>query len=118
MHLRASGWANITSSFAEQPVLAPEDYDEHYDPQRRLKQLPPGYCDSFRFEFAIDGVITSWNRDEFEQRRAGIQRVVEVVKISEDPLLTGGEEKEIEFAMRLSGCGIAKQFQLSHVYWA
>ncbi len=86
---------------------------------RRLKQGPPGYCDDFRFEFAIDGVITSWDKDEFGQHVASIQRVVEVVTIVEDPELTnGGEEREIEFAVRMFGCGTEKEFQLTHVYWA
>jgi hypothetical protein len=87
--------------------------------RRKLKQQPPPFCDDFRFEFAIDGVVTSWDKDEFEGRRAGIQRVVEVVKFSEgDPNRTSAVGREVELAFRLTGCGIVKQFQLTHVYWA
>lgn len=94
--------------------------DQAEGERRRLKVQVPVYCDDFRFEFAIDGVITSWNKDEFQQRVANIQRVVELIKLVEDPSLTndGAEEREIELAVRMVGCGIQKQFQLTHVYWA
>jgi len=79
---------------------------------------PPEYCDEFKFEYAIDGVITSLNKDEFLGRIHQVQRVVTTVTILKDPNFTGGEEKEVEIAFRITGCGRVKTFQLSHIYWA
>ena len=88
------------------------------DVQRELKkQPPPEYCDDFKFEFAIDGKITEWKKPEWDEHLGHIQRVVELYKIVEDPGLTGGVEKEIEFAFRITGCP-EKEMQLTHIYWA
>ena len=86
---------------------------------RLLKGDPtPEYCDEFKFEYAIDGVITSLNKDEFLGRIHQVQRVVTTVTILKDQNFTGGEEKEVEIAFRITGCGRVKTFQLSHIYWA
>jgi len=85
---------------------------------RRLKRKQIPYCDDFHFEFAIDGKITSWNKTEATARRYGLQRVVEVMTILEDPNYTGGKEKEVEVAIRLVGCGNDKVFKLNHIYWS
>jgi hypothetical protein len=82
------------------------------------KRKPPEFCDNFKFEFSIDGTKSVWNKDKFQQQNKNLERVVEVVKLVEDPNLTGGEEKEVELAFRLTGCGNEKTFQLTHVYWA
>jgi hypothetical protein len=76
------------------------------------------YCDDFRFETAIDGKVTSWNYEEFSKRNHVAQRVLEVATVLQDENYTGGEEKEVEFAFRLTGCGRDKTFKISHVYWA
>jgi hypothetical protein len=86
---------------------------------RFLKGSPsPEYCDEFKFEFAIDGTVTSWSKDEFLERLHQVQRVVETVTILKDPNYTGGEEKEVEVAFRITGCGRIKTFLFSHIYWA
>ena len=78
---------------------------------------PPEYCDEFKFEYAINEEITSLNKDEFLGRIHQVQRVVETITILKDPNYTGGVEKEVEIAMRLTGCGRIKTFHLYHVYW-
>lgn len=86
--------------------------------ERQLKPKVPEYCDEFKFEFSIDGgKVTEWNKDQFVENIGLIQRVVEVLKVAEDSSITGGEEKEIEFAFRMTGC-FQKQMFLTHVYWA
>ena len=86
---------------------------------RMLKDDPPQeYCEEFKFEYAIDGVITSLSKDEFLGRLHKVQRVVETITILKDPNFTGGIEKEVEIALRLTGCGRVKTFHLSHVYWS
>lgn len=84
---------------------------------RQLKAKTPEYCDDFKFEFAIDGKVTEWNLDQWQKNMGHIQRVVEVLKVAEDPDITGGVEKEIEFAFRITGC-FEKQMSLTHIYWA
>jgi hypothetical protein len=79
---------------------------------------PPEYCDEFKFEYAIDGVITSWNKEKFLGKIHLVQRLVETVTILADPYFTGGVEKEVEIAFRLIGCGRVKTFQVSHIYWS
>ena len=91
-------------------------FDDH---GRKLgKKPPPEFCDEFKFEYAIDGKITSLKRDEFLERKVDVQRVVETITILEDPEYTGGEEKEVEIAIRIVGCGRKKVFRMSHIYWA
>jgi len=88
------------------------------DEGRELKAKVPEYCPEFKFEFAIDGKITSWDYKEYMEHMAHIQRVVEIVYIVEDPSITGGVEKEIEFAFRITGCKNEKMMQITHMYWA
>lgn len=88
------------------------------DVRRLAGPPPPDYCDDFQFEFAIDGEVTSWSKDEFRERLKEVQRVVETVTILKDPNFTGGVEKEVEVAFRLTGCARVKTFFFSHIYWA
>lgn len=88
------------------------------DQERRdLKKQPPEWCEDFKFEFSIDGKKTTWNKEQFLEKNKNLQRVVEVVKLVEDPNLTGGKEKEVEVAFRMIGCE-KKTFSLTHIYWA
>ena len=93
-------------------------HDIDHNKKRRLKYKQPEYCDDFKFEFSIDGKLTSLSKDELQARTGVIQRVVEVVKIVEDSSITNGEVKEVEFAIRMTGCTNDKQFKITHIYWA
>jgi hypothetical protein len=87
--------------------------------ERHLKKEPPEYCDDFHFDYAIDGKITSWDLEEFREANKSIQRVVEVFTMLDDPTyVKKGEEKNVELAIRMRGCGSTKVFSLTHVYWA
>eukprot|EP00535_Pseudo-nitzschia_heimii_P007515 CAMPEP_0197188352 /NCGR_PEP_ID=MMETSP1423-20130617/17661_1 /TAXON_ID=476441 /ORGANISM="Pseudo-nitzschia heimii, Strain UNC1101" /LENGTH=873 /DNA_ID=CAMNT_0042640159 /DNA_START=22 /DNA_END=2643 /DNA_ORIENTATION=+ len=90
----------------------------YYDEERQLKAKVPDYCPEFKFEFAIDGKITSWDKEMFLKNMGHIQRVVEILKVVEDPTITDGVEKEIEFAFRITGCTNQKMMHLTHIYWA
>ena len=84
-------------------------------PERRLKGKVPAYCDDFRFEFAIDGAVTSWNFTQFRAHKNYAQRVVELVTVLDEdhwPVT-----RDVEVAFRLTGCGRQKPFELTHVYW-
>ena len=84
---------------------------------RGLKPPVPEYCDDFRFEWAIDGKVTSWNKDEFLAHHSNPQRVVEIVILIEDESKVNGPETEVELAYRMTGCGNDKHFKITHVYW-
>lgn len=86
----------------------------------RKKNKPLPYCDEFHLDFAIDGTITSYNVTEFDalERRGHLDRVVETFVLLNNRDYTGGQEKEVEAAIRISGCGRLKTFNLNHVYWA
>jgi hypothetical protein len=74
----------------------------------------------FVFEFAIDGVVTSWTREQFEEKKQGIARVVNIWTLMDDPNYDASrsEAGEVEFAVRQRGCGRRSPFLLTHVYWA
>ena len=85
---------------------------------RQLKPQPEPFCDEFRFEYALDdGDIVSMTHDEFEAIRHQMERVVEIVPIVKQPD-TWGEERDVQLAIRITGCGRRKVFSLTHVYWA
>jgi hypothetical protein len=88
---------------------------------RRLKKKKsnvPDYCPEFHLEWAIDGKVTSLNLTEFNEQKKRLQRVIDMVVLLKDPDYTGGEEKEVEVAVRMTGCGRIKTFRMSHIYWS
>ena len=85
---------------------------------RALGTDKSGYCDEFHFEYSVDGNVTSLDRSEYYQKKRGVQRVVEVFPVLNNPGYTNGIEKDIEVAIRITGCGRTKTFLLTHVYWA
>jgi hypothetical protein len=77
----------------------------------------PNLPDTFVFEYAIDGKITTLTRDQFLDQKKQIQRVVETLTLLDDPSFTS-DAKDVEVAVRLKGCGRACTFGVSHIYWA
>jgi hypothetical protein len=88
------------------------------NPKRELKIKTVDACEDFRFEWTIDGKVTSLNHAEFLEQFQLTQRLVELMSILKDPDYTGGEEKEIEVAIRIFGCGRDQTFALTHIYYA
>ena len=86
----------------------------------KKKNKPQPYCNEFQFEYAIDGAITTLNVTEFDEveRKGHIDRVVETFTLLNDRDYSGGKQKEIEVALRITGCGRIKTFSLNTVYWA
>jgi hypothetical protein len=82
----------------------------------RSTDTPP-QPDTMAFEYAIDGKITSLPRDEFLGAVAQLQRVLQVLTILDDPNFTS-EPKDVEIAVRMTGCGRDCTFGISHIYWA
>eukprot|EP00525_Craspedostauros_australis_P011597 CAMPEP_0198114858 /NCGR_PEP_ID=MMETSP1442-20131203/6112_1 /TAXON_ID= /ORGANISM="Craspedostauros australis, Strain CCMP3328" /LENGTH=295 /DNA_ID=CAMNT_0043772257 /DNA_START=412 /DNA_END=1299 /DNA_ORIENTATION=- len=75
-------------------------------------------CVDYTFDYSIDGGdIISLNDEEYMARRFEMQRVVELMKILDDPSHTGGadEERDVQVKIRLTGCA---NFKLTHLYWS
>lgn len=89
---------------------------------RELKPAVPEYCDDFQFQFAVDGKVTTWNLQQWQERMVQLQRVVQLWTLMDDE--SGGEpageseSRTVELAIRATGCGRNKTFYLTHVYWA
>jgi hypothetical protein len=112
----AKGWKTVNNERHLRMHTTEETAISH---SRELKREPLPFCDEFHFDFAIDGNITSWNLEQFMEARQEIQRVVEVYTLLDDvSYIEEGEEKDIEVAIRMHGCGNDKVFSLTHVYWA
>lgn len=73
-------------------------------------------CADWRFQFAIDGKITSWDSPIFNRLGERIQRVVPLWVLLDDE--EWGEPRDIELAIRIEGCGRESPLHLSHIYWA
>merc|ERR1719399_1088841 len=84
-------WNSMNNERRELFLRSSTSSNSNPDEQRQLKAKVPEYCSDFKFEFAIDGKVTSWDQEEFLKNMGHIQRVVETLKIVEDPSITGGE---------------------------
>jgi hypothetical protein len=125
---KTKGWTTINNE--RRLRSSHSDYNSTYNTttpvtesseRRGLKAPPTEYCDDFMFDFAIDGKVTTWNKDEFLAKRKSVQRVVEIITLLNEPGYTDGQEKEVEIAVQIRGCpqvASAKVFKLSHVYWS
>ena len=89
--------------------------------QRRLKmrsyETPP-LPDTFAFDYAINGKITTLNNTEFMAEKKNLQRVVETLTILDDPDFIKDAAQDVEVAFRLRGVGRSIVFGVSHIYWA
>jgi hypothetical protein len=87
--------------------------------RRSLKgEKVPEFCNTFQFEYAIDGKVNVLSKEEFMKKLHLVQRVVEIITILQDPNYTDGQEKEVEVAFRITGCERINTFVLTHIYWA
>jgi len=82
-------------------------------PLSRSLDLP----DAFAFEFAINGEVTSWSKDEFLEKTGKPQRLVQVVTLLDDASFDGGPALEV--AVRVKGCPANScAIKVPHIYWA
>jgi hypothetical protein len=83
---------------------------------RRLgKYQAPPFCDDYQFEFIIDGKMNAWNATEIMSHKQGGDHLFTLL---DDPDFMKGEARDVEFAMRSTGCGREKSIKLTHIYWA
>ena len=122
-----------------------DDYDHQFDDffeereEERLlkkkKKKPVVYCDDFRFEYALDGVITSLNITEFNKREQLVGQNNQVITLSygdfnlttttststtssSTTIRDKPASRTVRVALRRFGCGETHPFKLTHVYWA
>jgi len=107
-----------TENNERQRMLEYEDDSESLNEERHLKEDPvEALPDTFKFEYAINGKITTLSKSDFIKQRQMIQRVVETFTLLDDASFTD-KEADVELAIRLQGCGKECTIGLSHVYWA
>jgi hypothetical protein len=102
---------------SRQFVEVDEAVDENGERMLMRSYDTPNLPDTFVFEYAIDGKITTLTRDQFLEQKKLLQRVVETITLLDDPGFTT-VSKNVEIAIRLRGCGRECTFGVSHVYWA
>lgn len=86
--------------------------------ERRLMrsyETPTLNNQTFAFDYAIDGKITSLDTKEFLERKQNLQRVVETMTLLDDA--DWKDEKDVEVAIRIRGTD-NMILGVSHVYWA
>jgi hypothetical protein len=118
---KTDGWNSINNERSPQTTIPPDEGNSKgfSNSTRALKKAKPApFCEGFQFEYAIDGNITTLGLQEWQERSYSVQRVVEVLTLLEDPSYTNGEERQVEIAIRITGCAREKHFQLTHVYWS
>lgn len=111
---RTNGW-KCENGRTDCPAAASEN---NARVRRSLAGKNPNNCDNFTFEYAIDGKVTSWDKAAWDANRKELQRVAHLWQLMDNPDYTGAAEKDVELAIRLTGCDRQTTFGLSHVYWA
>jgi hypothetical protein len=97
------------------------DYDEsleHGERSLMRSYSTPDLPETFMFDFAINGKITTLNKTEFLAQKKQVQRVVETLTLLDDKGFSNGKAQDIEVAIRTRGCGRSCVFGVSHIYWA
>jgi hypothetical protein len=84
---------------------------------KKKKEHKP--CDVFRFEYAIDDRhLISLGDDKLKAYPYyHMQRVVETLTLLEEPE-SWTEERDVQLAIRITGCERDRVWSLNSVYWA
>jgi hypothetical protein len=94
-----------------------QDYIDNLGQQSHRRLDMVGLPDTFQFDYAIDGKVTTLNKEQFIDKIHAVQRVVEILVLIDDP--NYGAKENVEVGIRIRGCGEADcSLQVSHVYWA
>lgn len=133
---RTRGWTTINNVAGEKSVAVATEGKQSSSSgdgshERQLAELDrdlgeqsyktPPLDDRFQFEYAIDGVITTLNREDFLSQKKSIQTLVEVLTLLDDESFAANhksESKTLEVAIRMKGCLRQCVFGVTHLYWA
>ena len=113
-----NGWTTENNEHEADERNLAEETKLSEETNRDLKKTAIPYCEDFKFQFAIDGNVTTWDRAAWSGNMKSPERVIRIATLLDDPDFTGGETKNVELAMRMVGCGRGKGFGLTHIYWA
>jgi len=114
---RTVGWTSINNERRRLGSVDASDNSNSSTPSFQHRRTDS--CEEdFRFEYAIDGEVKSLDGEEKDQITKEPQRVVELTTLLNDPEYTGGEEREVEVAIRITGCQREKVYKLNHIYWS
>jgi hypothetical protein len=116
-------------SYMDNMMYHHHSHDQQQQDEKRFLKGPPLQPaaktlpdDTFAFDFAIDGKITTWNKKEFLDQKIDVQRVVEAFVLLDDPNYipksSNGGQSTVELAIRMRGCGRLCTFGVTHLYWA
>ena len=97
------------------------DFDESVEDGERSTMRSystPDLPETFMFDYAINGKITTLDKTEFLDQKKQVQRVVETLTLLDDKDFSNGQAQDVEVAIRLRGCGRSCVFGMSHIYWA
>ena len=95
----------------ERDIAAEDDPNRH-------RQLGGGQscgAGEYTFEFAINGVITTWTKAQFCDQYTRLAYNLDVIKFMDDESLSGDK---VELAMRLTPDSLRSTMCISHLYWA
>jgi hypothetical protein len=96
-------------------IFDPYDPENPMDSKERHLKALNDFPDEFKFEYSVNGVVTTLNKQEFIDKRTEPQRVFELLTLLDDASFTG---KNVEVAVRLRDCGHDCMLGLTHIYWA
>ena len=113
---RTNDWTTVNNE-RRLDLNATPLYFESNGRQLMRKYDTPELPEKFKFEYAIDGMVTSLSREDFLKQKKQLQRVVETITLLDD-ISFAKEPKTVEVAIRMIGCGHQCTFGVSHVYWA
>ena len=113
---RQPEFLNVTSK-SSSPAEDFSRWDEMEGRMLMRSYDTPELPDTFEFDYAVDGKITTLSKDQFLEKKKQVQRVVETLTVLDDPNFTT-EAKTVEVAIRIRGCARQCTFGVSHVYWA
>jgi hypothetical protein len=109
----ALNYQNVSTDVLDDEYEYLDDESESLHNERRRLEIP----DTFMFDYAINGKITTLNKDQFTEKLKSVQRVVDIITLLDDPNFATAATK-VEVAFRMHGCGQDCALALTHVYWA
>lgn len=86
------------------------------DPERRLLKggKSCGLGENYIFEFAINGKITSWTKEQFCEQYTRLAYNTDMVRFMDDEKQSG----DFELALRIKNNGSTEEMCITHLYWS
>jgi hypothetical protein len=125
------GWCSENNTKKDCPsargrrLSSSENHHQQQQDRRQLEEAPLAYCADFRFQFAINGQITTWDLAEFQQRQLLVQKEFNLWTLASGDqddeytkAILSSTDPTVELAIRTTGCGRDKVLELTHIYWA